>query len=157
MSWRMREPSSPRRKDEPLHVEVAQLGAEARFRGEVGIGDFLLRGRERVPQRPRAGEPQADRDRKRVVEPWVALLDLRAERFELLRPGRDCGGDFGMDLRVAECWREQHPKSVDARVEVREVVGVIRRKRRPVPRVGSLEHVHHERRVRDAHRVRAEV
>ena len=34
---------------------------------------------------------------------------------------------------------------------------VVRRQRRPVPGVGLLEHVHHQRRVGDAHRVRAEV
>ena len=37
------------------------------------------------------------------------------------------------------------------------VVGRVGRKRRPVARVGLLQHVHHQRSVRHAHRVRADV
>ena len=54
MNWRMCDPSSPRRRLQPLHVEAAELRTERRLGGEVGIGHGLLLRAELVPQRPRA-------------------------------------------------------------------------------------------------------
>ena len=73
---------------ESLHVEVAQLRSELGLGGEVGIGDRLLLGAQRVPQRPRAGEPQPGRDLQRVVEPGIDGLDDGAGGRQLRAPRR---------------------------------------------------------------------
>ena len=65
-------------------------------RAKSGSVDLLLRRRQAVPERPGAGEPQPGRDLERIVEARVDRLDVRAERFELLRRRGDGGGDFRM-------------------------------------------------------------
>ena len=72
--------------------------------------------------------------------------------------GGDRGGDLGMHvLRVAEGRREGDAQAADAVVEALQVVAVVVGQRGPVAGVGALQHVHHQRRVGDAHGVRAEV
>ena len=98
MNWRMLRAELAAAQVQPLHVEVAQLRAELGLGREVGIGDRLLLRRERVPQRPGPGEPEAGRDLQRVVEPGIDRLDDRARRGEVLGRGGDGGGDLGVDV-----------------------------------------------------------
>ena len=82
---------------------------------------------------------------------------MRAERLQLAHRRLHGCRDFGIDPRVAERRREGDAQAADAVVEADRVVARIERQRSPVARVGALQHVHHQRRVGDAHRVRAEV
>ena len=62
-----------------LHVERAVLRSQSRLGRKVGIRLCLLIGRQRVPQRPRADEPQTRRDVQRVFESRIDRLDMRPE------------------------------------------------------------------------------
>ena len=79
MNWRISEPSAPRRRFRRCTSSALHLGAELGLGDEVGIGDRLLLGRQRVPQGPRADEPQAGGDLQRVFEAGVDRFDVRAE------------------------------------------------------------------------------
>ena len=96
MNWRMYEPSAPRRRLQPLHLEAAHLRAELGLGREVGIGHLLLRGVSVFHKRPRADEPQPGRDLERIVEPGIDFVDVRAERFELRARPRPRGRDLGI-------------------------------------------------------------
>ena len=87
---------------QPLHLEAAHRRAELGLRGEVGIGHRLLLGRQRVPQRPRAGEPQSRRDLQRVLEARINRLDHGAERVQLANGDIDRRPDLGIDTRVPQ-------------------------------------------------------
>ena len=80
MNWRISEPSSPRRSASRCTSRLLEPRPELGLGGEVRVGDGLLLGGQRVPQRPRAGEPQPRRDLERVVEAGVDRLDDGAGR-----------------------------------------------------------------------------
>jgi hypothetical protein len=96
-------PELPAAKHQALHVEVAQARPELCLRREVRIGAGLLVGPERVPDRPRAAEPQPGGDLERVGEAGVHRIDERTGVGELGRCRGDGGGHLRMDvLGVAE-------------------------------------------------------
>ena len=118
---------------ETLHVERRQRRSQLGLGGEVGIGDALLLGRQRVPQRPGPEEPEARRDVERVGETGIGPLDVGAEVGERLGGGIDGAGDLRVDVvDVAQRRRVSDTPSLDAVVETGERVDVGRRQRRPV-------------------------
>ena len=89
--------------------------------------------------------------------PGSTAETVRPHRGERLDRRGDGCGDLRVDVGVPERRRVGDAETGDTAVEPFQVVGAVRWQRRPVTGVGTLEHVHHQRRVGHAHRVRAEV